>query len=115
MEKKILSPNQYLIDKQNMQITENKTDEQKSDSVKSKTNIFDFDNDGVPDSAEPERRVVDIPLSMDAARDAKNAKIFGDSRGRFVDNDGIGEQKTLPDNLIHDFSEEEDTNNYDFD
>lgn len=93
-------------------------------------NQFDFDGDGVPDSAEKERMVQDdMPLSMDAARDAKNARVYGDSRGHYLtpeeaaamksdrmplSMDDARESKRMPKVIEEGFSDNQNEDGYDF-
>lgn len=139
MEKKKLEPKHEMTEQRAM--NEERADFDLSEEVKdamfdstmsdvNARNQFDFDGDGVPDSAEKERRVQDnIPLSMDAARDVKNAGVYGNSRGRYLtpeeaaamksdrmplSMDEARESKRMPKVIEEGFSDNQNEDGYDF-
>lgn len=146
MEKKKLEPKHEMTEQRAMGIFVKALDKEREDfdlseeakdtmfnNIMSEVNArnqFDFDGDGVPDSAEKERRVQDdIPLSMDAARDAKNAGVYGSSRGRYLtpeeaaamksdrmplSMDEARESKRMPKVIEEGFSDNQSEDSYDF-
>lgn len=128
MDKKILPDKRF--EKEAVSVDE------KQDDMTEKKDQFDFDGDGVPDGAEKERQVSDVPLSIDEAKDAKNASVFGNSRGRYITpeeadrlaqtkqnriplstDDAKNMKRRLPDVLVNGFADEqkEDSDEYNFD